>query len=306
MNAPHQNTPPLSKPPWLKRKIPSGATYHELRRLLKKGGLHTVCEEAACPNLGECFSQGTATFLILGDRCTRNCRFCAIAHGPEGPPDLQEPQRVAEAVSAMALNYVVITSVTRDDLPDGGAGLFAQTIKAVREISPGAMVEVLIPDFQGNDQALEKIMRAGPDVLNHNVETVPRLYPRVRPGAIYERSIRLLRRARDMDLSVPTKSGLMLGLGELDHEIRRTLEDLASTGCRMLTLGQYLQPSKQHFPVERFVPPEAFARWKETALQAGFKEVASGPFVRSSYHAHELYKKAKGIMPEYLNGGIME
>jgi len=306
MKPPHQNTPPLPKPPWLKRRIPSGATYQEVRRLLRKGCLHTVCEEASCPNLGECFSQGTATFLILGDRCTRNCRFCAVALGPEGPPDLQEPQRVAEAVSAMALKYVVITSVTRDDLPDGGAGLFAQTIDAVREISPGAMVEVLIPDFQGNDQALEKIMRAGPDVLNHNVETVPRLYPRVRPGAIYERSIRLLRRAREMDPSVPTKSGLMLGLGELDHEMRRTLEDLASAGCRMLTLGQYLQPSKQHLPVERFVPPEAFARWKEIALQAGFKEVASGPFVRSSYHAQELYKKAREIIPKYWKSGITE
>jgi lipoyl synthase len=293
MDHANPDKPRLPKPPWLKRRIPSGTAYQRVRTLIKERHLHTVCEEAACPNLGECFSQGTATFLILGDRCTRNCRFCAVAQGPNGPPDPQEPQRVAQAVKAMSLKYVVITSVTRDDLPDGGAGLFSQTIHTVHEISPGARVEVLIPDFQGNDEALEKVMRAGPDVLNHNMETVPRLYPVVRPGALYERSLRLLRRAREMDPSVPTKSGLMLGLGESDDEIRRTLDDLVSAGCMMLTLGQYLQPSQHHLPVARFVTPEAFEQWKGIARQIGFKDTASGPFVRSSYQAQELYRSAK-------------
>jgi len=287
----------LPKPPWLKRRIPSGAAYQEVKRLLKNGCLHTVCEEACCPNLGECFSQGTATFLILGDRCTRNCRFCAIGHGPPGPPDPIEPQRLAETAKAMALKYVVITSVTRDDLPDGGAGLFAQTIQALRKEVPEAMVEVLIPDFQGDDDALKKVMDARPDVLNHNVETVSRLYPMVRPGAVYQRSVRLLKRAREMDPSVATKSGLMLGLGESDDETGRTLQDLVEAGCTMLTLGQYLQPSRDHLPVVRFVPPEEFDRWKETALRMGFTEVASGPFVRSSYHAHELYTAFRGANP---------
>jgi lipoyl synthase len=279
----------LPKPPWLKRRIPSGTTYGRVRTILKEKRLHTVCEEAACPNLGECFSRGTATFLILGDRCTRNCRFCAVAHGPDGPADPQEPQRVAQAVRSLSLKYVVITSVTRDDLPDGGAGIFSQTIRAVRDKSPDAGVEVLIPDFLGSDEALETVMRAGPDVLNHNLETVPRLYPEVRPGALYERSLRLLRRAQELDHSIPTKSGLMLGLGESDDEIRRTLDDLVSTGCEMLTLGQYLQPSQDHLPVARFITPEGFERWKEIAVRAGFKDTASGPFVRSSYHAQELY-----------------
>ena len=290
--------PPHSpKPPWLKRSIPSGATYQRVRRLLKDGDLHTVCEEACCPNLGECFSRGTATFLILGDRCTRHCRFCAVGHGPLGPPDPHEPQRVAEAAKAMALKYVVVTSVTRDDLPDGGAGLFAQTILALREKVPGTLVEVLIPDFQGDDEALKKVMEARPDVLNHNVETVPRLYPMVRPGAVYERSLRLLKKAREIDRSVATKSGLMLGLGEADDEIGRALQDLVEAGCTMLTLGQYLQPSRDHLPVERFIPPEEFDRWKETALRMGFVEVASGPFVRSSYHARELYQALRETPP---------
>lgn len=292
MNTEHQRKTATPKPPWLKRRIPCGTTYQKVRTLLKAGGLHTVCEEAACPNLGECFSQGTATFLILGNCCTRNCAFCAVPHGAAGPPDPQEPERLAQAVKAMGLKYVVITSVTRDDLPDGGAGAFSQTIHAVREKNRGAGVEVLIPDFQGNDDALEKVMRARPNVLNHNLETVPRLYPTVRPGALYKRSLRLIRRAREMDPSVPTKSGLMLGLGESDDEVRRTLDDLVSTGCMMLTLGQYLQPSQHHLPVARFITPEAFEEWKSVALETGFKEAASGPFVRSSYHAHELYRSA--------------
>jgi lipoic acid synthetase len=280
----------LPKPPWLKRRIPSGDTYQQVRRLLKNGALHTVCEEACCPNLGECFSQGTATFLILGDSCTRNCRFCAVNHGTPFPPDPLEPRRVADAVKAMKLKYVVITSVTRDDLPDGGASLFAQTILALKEKVPGTVVEVLIPDFQGDDEALKRVMGARPDVLNHNVETVPRLYPTVRPGAVYERSVRLLKRARELDPAVSTKSGIMLGLGESDDEVRRTIQDLIEAGCAMLTLGQYLQPSRSHLPVVRFVPPDEFDGWKEIALRAGFTEVASGPFVRSSYHARELYQ----------------
>ena len=280
----------IPKPPWLKRRIPSGPTYQEIQRLLRSSRLHTVCQEACCPNLGECFSQGTATFLILGDRCTRNCRFCAIGHGPSGPPDPEEPSRVADAVKAMGLQYVVITSVTRDDLPDGGAALFAETIRTVRKKSPGAKVEVLIPDFQGNVEALRTVVEARPDVLNHNVETVPRLYPSVRPGAAFDRSIDLLSQVRVLDLSIPTKSGLMLGLGESADEVLETLQDVLDAGCRILTLGQYLQPSKDHLPVARFVPPEEFDAWKETALQMGFAEVASGPFVRSSYHAKELFQ----------------
>ena len=280
----------IPKPPWLKRRIPSGPTYQEIQRLLRSSRLHTVCQEACCPNLGECFSQGTATFLILGDRCTRNCRFCAIGHGPSGPPDPEEPSRIADAVKAMELEYVVITSVTRDDLPDGGAALFAETIRTVRKKRPGAKVEVLIPDFQGNVEALRTVVEARPDVLNHNVETVPRLYPSVRPGAVYDRSIDLLSQVRVLDLSIPTKSGLMLGLGESADEVLETLQDVLDAGCRILTLGQYLQPSKDHLPVARFVPPEEFDAWKETALQMGFAEVASGPFVRSSYHAKELFQ----------------
>jgi len=280
----------LPKPPWLKRRIPSGATYQEIQKLLKSGRLHTVCQEACCPNLGECFSRGTATFLILGDRCTRDCRFCAVGHGPPEPPDLGEPLRVADAVKAMGLQYVVVTSVTRDDLPDGGAKLFAETISAVREKSPGTQVEVLVPDFQGNMHALLTVVEARPDVLNHNIETVPRLYPSVRPAAAYKRSLELLRQVRHLNPSIPTKSGLMLGLGEALEEVRRTLQDLLGAGCSVLTLGQYLQPSKKHLPVARFLPPEEFEAWKEAALEMGFAGVASGPFVRSSYHARELFQ----------------
>jgi lipoic acid synthetase len=280
----------LPKPPWLKRRVPSGATYQEIRRLLQTTHLHTVCQEACCPNLGECFSQGTATFLILGDRCTRHCRFCAVAHGPVDPPDPEEPSRVAEAVHTMKLRYVVVTSVTRDDLPDGGASLFAETIQEIREKRPETRVEVLIPDFRGDLQALKTVLEARPDVLNHNVETVPRLYASVRPEAVYRRSIDLLKNAHQMNPSVLTKSGLMLGLGELTEEVQQVLKDLLEAGCRILTLGQYLQPSGEHLPVERFVPPEEFEEWRKKALGMGFREVASGPFVRSSYHAQEAYQ----------------
>jgi lipoic acid synthetase len=289
MNQKDERNQRLPKPPWLKRRVPSGATYQEIRGLLQTTQLHTVCQEACCPNLGECFSQGTATFLILGDRCTRNCRFCAVAHGPTEPPDPGEPNRVADAVHTMKLRYAVVTSVTRDDLPDGGASVFAETIRKIREKSPETRVEVLIPDFRGDLQALKTVLEARPDVLNHNVETVPRLYASVRPGAIYQRSIDLLKRASQMDPAVPTKSGLMLGLGERPEEVQQVLNDLLGAGCRILTLGQYLQPSAEHLPVERFVTPEEFEEWRKKALGTGFREVASGPFVRSSYHAQEAY-----------------
>jgi len=293
MSSNPEDKPPLAKPPWLRRKIPSGATYQEIRKILNQGHLHTVCQEACCPNLGECFSKGSATFLILGDHCTRNCRFCAVAHGPLSPPDPEEPSRVAEAARALKLSYVVVTSVTRDDLQDGGARAFADTIKEIHEKMPHSMVEVLIPDFQGNLDALKVVVEARPDVLNHNIETVPRLYHSVRPGADYERSIRLFEAVQEFDPSIPIKSGLMLGLGENAEEIRQTLADLIRAGCRILTLGQYLQPSKEHLAVERFVPPEEFARWREIAIEMGFAEAASGPFVRSSYHAQDLFQSLR-------------
>jgi lipoic acid synthetase len=304
MNHEDKNRQRLRKPPWLKRRIPSGATYQELHRLLQETHLHTVCQEACCPNLGECFSQGTATFLILGDRCTRNCRFCAVAHGPADPPDPEEPLRVANAVDRMTLRYAVVTSVTRDDLTDGGASVFAETISRIREKRPETRVEVLIPDFRGDPQSLKTVLDTRPDVLNHNVETVPRLYPSVRPGAVYERSIDLLRSAHQMDPSIPTKSGLMLGLGEKQDEVQQVLNDLLEAGCRVLTLGQYLQPSAEHLPVERFVPPEEFEAWRKKALDMGFREVASGPFVRSSYHAREAFESLSSNCNEFRKGEL--
>ncbi|MBW2614952.1 MAG: lipoyl synthase [Deltaproteobacteria bacterium] len=287
-----QKTQPR-KPAWLKRSLPKGSEYERVRAVLGRGKLHSVCQEAKCPNIWECFSQETATFLILGDRCTRNCGFCAIAHGPSGPPDPEEPARVAEAATSMGLIYMVITSVTRDDLPDGGAGLFAETIKEIRKRMPDALVEVLIPDFQGNTGVLQAVLNAGPNVLNHNLETVPRLYSRARPEAVYSRSLDLLKNAHAYAPDIPTKSGLMLGLGESPEEVEITLKDLLDVGCGILTLGQYLQPSKEHLPVERFIPPEEFDKWREKALGMGFSQVASGPFVRSSYHAKELYQAVR-------------
>jgi lipoic acid synthetase len=290
-SGPPEHRPPGRKPPWLKRRLPTGAAYENVRSLIQNGRLHTVCQEAKCPNIWECFSEKTATFLILGDRCTRNCRFCAVAAGPSGPPDPGEPERVALAAETLGLRYAVITSVTRDDLADGGSEHFAETIRALKKRIPAALVEVLIPDFQGSKRALETVLSAGPDVLNHNLETVPRLYPEVRPEADYQRSLTLLDRVRASGREIPSKSGIMLGLGEQDTEIRQVLADLLSVGCTMLTLGQYLQPSRNHLPVARYVPPEEFDRWKERAKAMGFSEVASAPFVRSSYHAHRLYAK---------------
>lgn len=278
------------KPAWLKRRIPAGAAHERVRNLIHKCHLHTVCQEAKCPNIWECFSSQTATFLILGSTCTRNCRFCAVASGPPAPVDPEEPEKVAEAVEQLNLAYVVITSVTRDDLPDGGAGHFRETIRAVRKKIPHITVEVLIPDFQGDPDALKKVLSAHPDVVNHNLETVPRLYETVRPQAIYERSLTLLKRVQKWNPAVRTKSGLMLGLGETAVEVRQTLADLLEAGCRLLTLGQYLQPTRAHLPVAEFIPPEVFDQWKETALDMGFDQVASGPFVRSSYHAKALFE----------------
>jgi lipoyl synthase len=277
------------KPAWLRRKFPSGPVYEQVRTLLKKGQLHTVCQEAKCPNMWECFSQKTATFLILGDRCTRNCGFCAVDHGPATPLDTEEPLRVAEAVEKMALKYVVITSVTRDDLSDGGAGVFADTIRSIRQRVPGTCIEVLTPDFMGDYDSIKKVILAGPDVFNHNIETVPELYSTVRPQADYGRSLFVLETAKKIDPKIITKSGIMLGLGEKEKDVYETFQDLLNVGCNILTIGQYLQPTKQHLPVTRFVPPEEFQKLKEKALKMGFDEVASGPFVRSSYHAKELF-----------------
>jgi lipoic acid synthetase len=286
-----KSTVSIQKPDWLKRRLPTGPAFGKVKGMIGRDGLHTVCQEAKCPNIWECYSNKTATFLIMGSRCTRNCRFCSVPEGDLEPPDPKEPARVARVSREMGLKYVVITSVTRDDLADGGAGIFAETIKEIRHQIPDAWVEVLIPDFQGSKKALLTVLRARPDVLNHNIETVVRLYPRVRPQADYRRSLQLIQRAHKYNPELPTKSGLMLGLGEVAEEIEKTLTDMHQAGCRMLTLGQYLQPSKKHLAVERFIPPEEFQTWREKALEMGFAEVASGPFVRSSYHAQELFRE---------------
>ncbi|MGC9196290.1 MAG: lipoyl synthase [Syntrophobacteraceae bacterium] len=278
------------KPSWLRRKLPSGPGYEQVKSLLAKVGTHTVCQQAHCPNQWECFSSRTAAFLLLGPHCTRNCGFCAVEHFTPQTPDPEEPARVAEAAKSLGLLYAVVTSVSRDDLPDGGASCFAATIEALRVKLPDTLVEVLIPDFQGDIQPLRTVLAARPDVLNHNIETVARLYTLVRPQANYQRSLTLLERAKKEAPAIAVKSGLMLGLGESAQEIRRTLEDLVHAGCEMLTLGQYLQPSALHLKVERYVPPEEFQDWKRVALAMGFSQVASGPFVRSSYHAENLFR----------------
>jgi lipoic acid synthetase len=291
-NAPTQ-APPVApdshpRPPWLRVRFFGGPNYQDLKRILRTLDLHTVCESARCPNMGECWEHRTATFMILGNICTRACGFCAVPSGkPMGPPDEDEPERVARAVERMGLRYAVVTSVNRDDQPDGGASIFAATIRAVRERVAGCKVEVLIPDFRGVWSALETVLEAQPDVLNHNTETVPRLYPQVRRGAIYQRSLELLLRAKQFAPRTPTKTGMMLGLGERPEEVRAAMEDLARQGTDILTLGQYLQPTPEHLPVVRFVHPDEFAEYKEWGEQIGFRHVESGPLVRSSYHAHE-------------------
>jgi lipoyl synthase len=290
MTQPHALKEHGSKPVWLKKRFPSGAIHEEVGTLISKAKIHTVCQKAQCPNIWECFSRKTATFMIMGDRCTRNCRFCAVVHGPRHPPDPDEPARVAETVRRLNLDYVVVTSVTRDDLADGGAFFFVRTINEIRKEVPDALIELLIPDLKGNKDALRSIVEARPDVLNHNIETVPRLYPVVRPEAVYRRSLDLLKQVVAFDSSIVAKSGLMLGLGENTGEILDTLKDLLNAGCRLLTLGQYLQPTKAHLPVKRFVPPQEFDNWRKIAIEMGFIEAACGPFVRSSYHAKKLYQ----------------
>jgi lipoic acid synthetase len=282
------------KPHWLRRRLPSGPEYEEVRVLIKKGRLHTVCQEAACPNQFECFSNHTATFLIMGDRCSRNCRFCNIESSAIIEPlDPNEPARIADAVQQLNLRYIVITSVTRDDLPDGGAAHFAATIHEVRRRQPDSSIEVLVPDFLGDAAALRTVLDASPDVLNHNVETVPRLYPQVRPQADYSRSLALLEAVSRHRPDIPPKSGLMVGLGERSQEILQTLLDLRCSGCRFLTIGQYLQPTSDHLPVQRYVTPEEFKQLGDEARAMGFEAVACGPFVRSSYHAREMYCRSR-------------
>ncbi len=279
-------TPPR-RPDWLKARIPSGRAYLETKSILRTLDLHTVCESANCPNIGDCFSRHTATFLILGNVCTRSCPFCDIRSGKPLPVDPEEPMRVAQAARKLGLRYVVVTSVNRDELPDGGAFQFANVIRAIRSEIPTARVEVLIPDFLGNREALECVLTAGPDVLNHNMETVKRLYPRVRPAGRYVRSLTLLRRVTEIAPSIPAKSGIMLGVGETVEEVEELLRDLREHGCSMVTLGQYLPPSGSHLPLERYAPPEEFAHYHEYGLEIGFRQAASGPLVRSSYHAEE-------------------
>lgn len=290
---PAKVNPYKDKPPWLRLRLPIGPDYEQTRRLLTRAKLNTVCQEASCPNIYECFSRHTATFLILGDHCTRNCSFCAVQKGPPHPIDPDEPQRVAVAVAQMGLDYVVITSVTRDDLHDGGAAQFAATIDQIRLKNSATRVEVLIPDFQGNPGHLNVVLKAGPEVVNHNIETVPRLYPRVRPEADYHRSIAVLHHAATTAPETLTKSGLMLGLGETDQEIEQILKDLHRAGCRMITMGQYLQPTPAHHPVIRYLPPEEFEHWHATALEMGFDQAACSPLTRSSYLAHEIFNRTR-------------
>ena len=282
------------RPPWLRVRFPAGDNFERLRGLMRGEQLHTVCEEARCPNIGECWSRGTATFMILGDTCTRSCGFCAVKTGRPGTVDAGEPMRVAAAAARMGLQHVVITSVNRDELPDGGAGIFAETIRRVRQLSPGATIEVLIPDFKGDDAALATVLAAQPEILNHNTETVPRLYSRVRPQAVYERSLTVLRRAHELDRGAVTKSGVMVGLGETRDELLEAFQDLADNGVEVLTVGQYLRPTPAHLPVERYWHPDEFAALKSAALAMGFRHVEAGPLVRSSYHAEGQAHLASG------------
>jgi lipoic acid synthetase len=280
---------PLKKPSWLRKKIPPFQDLLKVKSILEKADLHTVCEEARCPNLGECFSRGTATMLILGKICTRNCGFCAVQYGAPVPPDEREPQEVAEAVWKMGLQYVVITSVTRDDLPDGGASFFAKTIQAIRSLDRKIKVEVLIPDFKGNVSSLRTVLKEDPDVLNHNIETVPRLYLRVRPLADYIRSLNLLERTKKSHPSILTKSGFMLGLGETREEVLNLFQDLKKVGCNFLTIGQYLRPRPDRLAVVRYISPKEFKEYKKIGEEMGFR-VASGPFVRSSFFASQMFE----------------
>jgi len=278
---------PLPKPPWIRVRAASpNSRFYEIKDVLRRQSLHTVCEEASCPNIAECFGKGTATFMILGDICTRRCPFCDVAHGRPLPPDVQEPRHLAETIAALKLSYVVITSVDRDDLRDGGARHFVDCISEVRRQSPGTAIEILVPDFRGRlERALEILAASPPDVLNHNLETVPRLYRKARPGGDYAHSLKLLQTFKRLCPAVPTKSGLMVGLGENDDEIRQVMRDLRAHDVDMLTIGQYLQPSPHHLPVERYVEPQVFTVFEREAASLGFKHAAVGALVRSSYHA---------------------
>jgi len=280
------------KPAWIKARFPGGERFMEVKRLLREEGLHSVCEEARCPNIGECFNAGTATFMILGDVCTRACGFCDVTSGRPTGLDLLEPLRLAATVERLGLDYAVITSVNRDDLPDGGASIFAGCLRAIRHRSPAVQVEVLIPDFEGNWDALRTVVEARPVVLNHNTETVPRLYRRVRPKAVYTRSLELIRRVKQIDPSMTTKSGIMVGLGETFEEVVRTMTDLREHHCDLLTVGQYLRPSPKHLPVDRYWHPDEFAALAEEGYRLGFRHVEAGPLVRSSYHAGEQSRAA--------------
>lgn len=281
------------KPRWLKKSMPKGGDCQRVTRLLSEAGLHTVCQEAACPNMFECFSKNTATFMILGANCTRNCRFCNVASNSPTPVDPGEPKRVADTVLKLKLTYVVVTSVTRDDLPDGGASHFARVIRAIKKAGPGIRVEVLIPDFQGDVKALETVANAKPDVINHNIETVKGLYAKVRPQAQYQRSLDLIQNVRERFPGLSAKSGIMVGLGETLEALRITFQDLYDHGCNILTVGQYLQPTKKHLSVEKFYSPEEFEQLDRMARDIGFEQVAAGPFVRSSYKAGELFETPK-------------
>jgi lipoic acid synthetase len=288
-------TRPLRKPAWIRARSPSDPAVSRLKGILRKNRLHTVCEEASCPNLGECFAGGTATFMIMGDICTRRCPFCDVAHGRPEPLDSEEPENLARTIQAMGLSYVVVTSVDRDDLRDGGAAHFSACIEAIRAGNPGIRIEVLVPDFRGRmDRALDILVKSPPDVFNHNLETVPGLYKKVRPGSDYAWSLNLLQRFKALHPEVATKSGLMLGIGEEISEVEQVMRDLRAHDCDMLTLGQYLQPSMHHLPLVRYVHPDEFERLGEFGYELGFTHVASGPMVRSSYHADQQAKDVVG------------
>jgi lipoic acid synthetase len=280
-------------PPWIKKRLPASAQAERTREILGRHRLNTVCRSAQCPNIGECFARGTATFMIMGNTCTRSCRFCAVDKGKPEPLQETEPQRLALAASELKLSHIVVTSVTRDDLEDGGASHFAAVIRELRHTTPEATVEVLVPDFQGNAESIHTVLDAGPDVFNHNVETVPSLYPKVRPEANYDVSLRVLSIAKGLRPDILTKSGLMVGLGERRDEVENVMKDLIKSKCDILTIGQYLRPSPQHLPVAEFIEPAEFERFRESGRLMGFKAVASAPFVRSSYNAHEVNKEAQ-------------
>jgi lipoic acid synthetase len=295
------DTTPKRRPPWIRVRAPMGETYEEIQRLMRSKALHTVCEEAMCPNLGECWGSGTATFLMLGDVCTRTCGFCDIKRGAPSPLDWMEPERIAQAVAQMELKHAVITSVNRDDRRDGGAPIFAMVIRRIRELQPGCSIEVLIPDFKGSAEALRIVMEARPEILNHNVETVPRLFKSVQPQDNYAWAQATLSNAKKLDPEVLTKSGIMLGLGETMDEVKDTMRDLRSWGVDILTIGQYLQPSRKHLPIDRYYTPDEFQELKDFGLEIGFQWVESGPLVRSSYHAADQVR-ALSIVHRKLYG----